>query len=166
MPEGLLNNRLVNVVAGLLLVCLLGWLFYIGRNILIPFVIAVVIWYVLDTIARYFQTISMGGFHVPRVVAVLLALALSILLVVFITDMIATNAVALAGDAPVYQQRIEAKVNHILNLFAPGMNLDMSKFNDLFNLQKLVEWVVSAVSGFIGIAAVVIIYIIFIRPLS
>lgn len=162
MPEGFLNNRLVNVAAGLLLVCMIGWLLYIGRNILIPFVIAVVIWYVLDTVARYFQKMSIGGFHIPRIVAVLLSLGLSVLLVLFVTDMIATNAVALATDAPIYQQRIEAKVNHVLNIFAPGMNVDMSKFNDLFNLQKLVGWVVSAVSGFIGIAAVVIIYIIFI----
>jgi len=162
MPEGFLNNRLVNVAASLLVVCIIGWLLYIGRDILIPFVIAIVIWYVLDTVARYFQGVSLGGFHVPRVVAVLLALAISVFLVLFITDMIATNAVALAKDAPAYQLRIETKVNHILSVVAPSVHLDMNKFNELFNLQKLVGWVVSAVSGFLGIASLVVIYIIFI----
>lgn len=162
MPEGFLNNRLVNITAGFLVVCIIGWLLVIGRDILIPLIIAIVIWYVLDTVARYFQGLSLGGVHVPRVVAVLLALGISILLVLFITDMIASNAVALAKDAPVYQQRIEGKVNHILSMIAPGVNLDMNRFNDLFNLEKLVGWVVSAVSGFLGIASLVVIYIIFI----
>ncbi|WP_020559880.1 AI-2E family transporter [Thiofilum flexile] len=162
MPKSLLNNRLVNITAGLLLVCVLGWLLVIGRDILIPLIIAIVIWYVLDTVARYFQSISLGGFHVPRVLAVLLALAISILLVLLAMDMIATNARSLAQDAPSYQLRIEAKINHILGVFAPDVKLNMSRFNDLFNLEKLVSWVVSAVSGFLGIASLVIIYIIFI----
>lgn len=162
MPEGFLNNRLLNITAGFLLVCIVGWLLVIGRDILIPFIIAIVIWYVLDTVARYFQHISFGGFHIPRVVAVLLALGITILLVLFITDMIANNAVALAKDAPLYQQRIEGKVNGMLSLFGSSVHLDMSRFNDLFNLQKLVSWVVGAVSGFLGIASLVVIYIIFI----
>lgn len=162
MSKGLLNNGLVNIAAGSLLICILGWLLVVGRDILIPLIIAVVIWYVLDTVARYFQSISFGGFHVPRMVAVLLALAISILLMLFIMDMIATNAMALAKDAPSYQLRIEAKVNHVLSIFSSDMKLDMSRFNDLFNLERLVSWVVSAVSGFLGIASLVVIYIIFI----
>ncbi|SKA68818.1 Predicted PurR-regulated permease PerM [Thiothrix eikelboomii] len=162
MPQGLLNNRLVNITAGLFLICILGWLLVIGRDILIPLIIAIVIWYVLDTVARYFQSISFGGFHVPRMIAVLLALAISILLMLFVMDMIATNALALAKDAPSYQLRIEAKINYMLSLFSSDMKLDMSRFNDLFNLERLVSWVVSAVSGFLGIASLVVIYIIFI----
>lgn len=162
MPQGLLNNRLVNITAGLLLMCILGWLLVIGRDILIPFIIAIVIWYVLDTVACYFQSISFNGFHVPRIAAVLLALSISILMMIFIMDMITTNALALAKDAPNYQLRIEAKVNHILSIFTSDVKLDMKRFNDLFNLEKLVGWVVSAVSGFLGIASLVIIYIIFI----
>lgn len=162
MLEKLLNYRLINITAAIISVYIIGWLLVLGRDILIPLIIAIVIWYVLDTVARYLQGISLAGFHIPRVLAILLSLAIFTLIVLFSTDMIATNAVALAKDAPTYQQSIEIKLNHILSLIVPGVHLDMNHFNDLFNLQKLVGWVVSAVSGMISIASLVLIYIIFI----
>lgn len=162
MSENLLNHRLMNITAAILAVCLLGWLLVLGRDILIPLIIAIVIWYVLDTVARYFQGLSFGGLHLPRIAAVILSLAISILLVLFITDMIATNAAALAKDAPVYQQQIETKVNHILSVIAPRLHVEMSSFNHLFNLQTLVTWVMSAVGSFLSMASLVVIYIIFI----
>lgn len=162
MLKKLLNYHLINITAGMLVVCVIGWLLVLGRDILIPFIIAIAIWYILDTVARFFQGVSLGGFHISRMVAVFLSLAFSILLILFITDMIATNAVALAKDAATYQQRIEVKLNHIISIATPGVKLDMNRFHDLFNLQKLVGWVLSAVSGFLSMASLVVIYIIFI----
>ena len=73
-----LTNRLLIAITTLGLVILVTWLMVIGRSLLVPFVIAVVFWYLLLSLAGGVQQIPTGRlrFSMPKGLALLLAFML------------------------------------------------------------------------------------------
>ena len=73
-----LTNRLLIAITTLGLVILVTWLMVIGRSLLVPFVIAVVFWYLLLSLAGGVQQIPTGQlrFSMPKGLALLLAFML------------------------------------------------------------------------------------------
>ena len=73
-----LTNRLLIAITTLGLVILVTWLMVIGRPLLVPFVIAVVFWYLLLSLAGGVQQIPTGRlrFSMPKGLALLLAFML------------------------------------------------------------------------------------------
>ena len=73
-----LTNRLLVAITTLGLVILVTWLMVIGRSLLVPFVIAVVFWYLLLSLAGGVQQIPTGRlrFSMPKGLALLLAFML------------------------------------------------------------------------------------------
>ncbi|MEZ5478657.1 MAG: AI-2E family transporter [Thiolinea sp.] len=155
-----LNTRLFNATLLLTIVTLTGWMLYVGRAILIPLVIAAVLWFVIDTMAHVFQH-GWGLFRLSRAWAMLLALLIVALCCVMTFNLVAANVALLSQDAALYQVRIEAKLNQLAHVISPGMKISLDGFDNLFNLQKLVRWAANLVRGFFGMAILVFIYIIF-----
>lgn len=73
-----LTNRLLIAITTLGLVILVTWLMVIGRSLLVPFVIALVFWYLLLSLAGGVQQIPTGRlrFSMPKGLALLLAFML------------------------------------------------------------------------------------------
>lgn len=155
-----INKRLLNATLLLVMTMLVGWLLYVGSSVLIPLVIASVLWFVIDTMARVFQN-GFGRFHLPRLPAMLLSLLVVLLFGIMTFDMVASNVALLTQDSALYQERIEGKLNQLAHIVSPDMTISLDSFGKLFNLQELVRWAANMIRGFFGIAVLVFIYIIF-----
>ena len=83
-----LTNRLLIAVSSLGLVILLCWLMVIGRSLLVPFVIAVVIWYLLINLAYAARRIPFGTrqWHMPLWMGLIIAIGF---VIVFLSLLIA-----------------------------------------------------------------------------
>ena len=58
--------KIVNSTATALLVVLVFYLLIVGKALLLPLIIAIALWYLINTLASAFAGISIAGFHIPK----------------------------------------------------------------------------------------------------
>ena len=61
--------KILNYTATALLIFLIFYLLFIGKDILLPLVIAVTLWYLINLLARAFSRMALGGFRLPMPVS-------------------------------------------------------------------------------------------------
>ncbi len=81
---------------------------YLGREVLIPITLAVLLTFVLSPVVTLLRRI-----HVPRVLAVLFAVVFAISIILAVGSVIGMQVASLASDLPRYANTIERKVNTI-----------------------------------------------------
>ena len=74
--------KVLNYTATAILVVLVFYLLDVGQSLILPFVIAIALWYLINTLSVAFQKVTLGSFKFPPRVC-LLASILSFLSVVW-----------------------------------------------------------------------------------
>lgn len=85
---------------GLISIVLLGYLLYVSKEILVPFVLATMLASLLLPVNRYFER---KGF--PRVLAIIITLTLSLVVIGSIMYLLASQIVSFLDDLPTIQDR-------------------------------------------------------------
>ncbi len=156
-----MRPSLLTVTLSVVLVTLVGWLLVVGRSLLLPFVTALIVWYLINALATGIRMIPLGPIRVPKLLALFLALVLIFIAGMFIFNMVAGNLAQLTRDAPVYQTRLEK----IFEEFTTRLHLgDQFSISDLLPT-SFVTRAVTASATFLttmaGSASLVFIYVIF-----
>ncbi|MXN63443.1 AI-2E family transporter [Stappia sp. GBMRC 2046] len=154
-------RSLATVSLALLTVTLIGWLLHVGRSLLLPFVIALVAWYLINTVALGFKKLPLGPFRLPGWVALPAALLTIFGVSSFVFDLVTANLTELAGDAPLYQTRLEQVFNELM---ASLQLQDQVELQDLLPsgiVSKLISAGASIITTVAGSASLVFIYVLF-----
>jgi len=122
MPTGNKENNNVHEIATsialvFMMICLIIYILHVGRSILIPFVVAVFVWYLINALARWLNKISILGYTIPRFFCfsiAILALASGLWI---ITDLLAQNVSHILRAAPIYQENFEKIAPKLMKLF-------------------------------------------------
>jgi predicted PurR-regulated permease PerM len=136
-----------------IVVCLIVYILDIAGPIMIPFVIAVFFWYLINALARGF-----GRFKIPRVICFALAILFLAVGVWDIFELISSNISIVAKQAPVYQQHfmeILPKVVAWLNLEHQPTVQELTHYLDI---GTLITAIVKTLSGLAGKIVVVMFY--------
>lgn len=156
-----LNTSALNTVIFLMAIIMVGWLLIIGRNLLIPLILALIIWYLLDTIAKFLQSPPFGNFSIPYPIALGGAFFVLIAVILVVANMVAANAAELSDHVQEYQENINAKLQGLIATVAPNADFRLDKLHDLVNLQKLVGWTTSLIGSVTSTLMLVTIYLLF-----
>ena len=156
MHEPLLRATLI-----LFLLIAIGWLLFVGRPILLPFVLALIIWYVISLGAQAFRELPVLGAWLPGWIRLALSL-LTILLVVFgSVRLVAANVATLAADVPEYQARLEALLRSVSQRFGIEDELRLDALLPDNALNQLVGFAAEATTTLLGSGAIILIYVAF-----
>ncbi len=152
---------LLSVTLTIFLVTMVGWLLVVGRSLILPFVIAFIVWYMINALSKVYRGIGYRGWHLPGFVAFPLALLTIFGAGTVVLDIVTVNLTQLAQDAPAYQNRLEQLFNQTAKLF----NLhDPIELQDLFPdsvVPRMVTAGASVVTALAGSASLVFIYVLF-----
>ncbi|MEM5585280.1 AI-2E family transporter [Roseibium sp. AS2] len=156
-----MRSPLLSVTLSVLLVCLVGWLLVVGRSLILPFVIALIVWYMINSLAHLIQAIPIGHRHLPGYVSFSLALLVIFAAATLVLDVVTVNLTQLALDAPTYQKRLE----ELFGQFSSHLDLnDPLEMKDLFPdsvVPRMVTAGASLVTTLAGSASLVFIYVLF-----
>ena len=145
----------------LISVTLFGWLLVVGRALLLPFVIAILVWYLINALSAAIRAIPLGPFHPPRAISLPAALAVIFGVSTIVVDMVTVNLAELARDAPLYQSRLES----LVNTYSTKLGLDDPiELRDLFPdnaLNRAITAGANAITTVAGSASLVFIYVLF-----
>ena len=100
--------NLVKGVAAAVLAALIVATLYLGRDVLVPIALAILLSFVLAPLVRVLQ-----NWHVPRAVSVIGVVLLAFLVIFVIGGVIAAQMTQLAGDLPRYESNMRAKIKSL-----------------------------------------------------
>jgi predicted PurR-regulated permease PerM len=133
-------------------------LLVVGRGLLLPLILGLVLWYMVDALADSFERPRLRRMRLPRWLALLLAIGLLSGLAWVLGRAIRDNASAVITAAPNYEGRLQALIAHGARLV--GIE-QVPTLADLFNRISLAETLrdlASATASIVSVAGIVLIY--------
>lgn len=132
-----------------------------GQTFLIPFVLAVFIWFIIREIKKFFRRSKYFRLFLPNWLENLVAALFFFAFITFFVSMLAANVESLSTNLDLYQTNIGHITDKINALF--NINL-MNQINDLsggIKFADILSSTLNAVSGLIGNVFIIIIYVLF-----
>lgn len=143
----------------LFILTLTGYLMIVGKNLLQPLVLAVVFWYLIDTLAEFYKRLRIGSFALPRSVALTAAILSFGTLVWVLGTIIGRNVTAVIAAAPGYQQRLERVFLSVADRLGFEQAPTLSELFNRFDLGRVISDIAGAAASVAGVIGIVVVYV-------
>lgn len=130
----LLSMKILNYTAAAVLVVLIFYLLIIGKDLLLPLVIATALWYLIITLGNAFANIRIGALGFPRRLCVTASFLTFIALIWMIVNFLSSTVDDVLEIAPVYQENLTTRLEN-LSFF------DISQFEGQSFGQLISGWI-------------------------
>ena len=132
-----------------------------GKALLVPFALAVMVWFLLNALAKFIERITFKKWIFPNWLSLSIALLTMLGLLAIVIEMISRNIGEVINTAPIYQKNIEALFKTFLQTFGlsnlPSM-MELSKQVDVTSALSKLAGSLTVIAGNTGI---ILIYVIF-----
>ncbi|WP_456380442.1 AI-2E family transporter [Thiolapillus sp.] len=133
----------------------------VGKSLLVPFAIALIIWYIIDAIALKIRGLSIFGIQPFQHVSVLLALVVVILLISGMVQMIGDTVEQVKVAAPNYQDNVTKILERFAALTGVEVAPAIAHWANNLDLGGIIGSFAAAIMGLAGNAGLVAIYVVF-----
>jgi len=134
------------------------YLLVAGRGLLLPFVLALTLWYMVDSLADAFERPHLGRLHLPRPLALLAAILVMGGLVWILGRTISHNVSAVAAAAPAYEGRLQRLLDRGAAMVGIEHTPTLGQLFDRISLADTLGGVASAAASVVSVAGIVLIY--------
>ncbi len=137
------------------------YLLKIGQNLLIPLVLAVFIWYLINVFALTVYKIRFGKKHPPKWLCYLTALLAILGLLTLLVSIISKNIADVVAAAPTYQKNLERLIAQGYQLFGMEQPPSLAHLLKQLDLSAFISQSAMAFTSLIGQGGLVILYLLF-----
>lgn len=154
-------SQAIKFTTGLILFWIIGYLLVVGRSLFVPLVVAIFIWYLLNTFTQVFQKIPKIGPKMPYWVRMMLSLLSVMVLVVMLINIVENNVTEVVAAS----SRYKANLNHMLagihqQILIKAFTLIDDFLNGL-STQNIITNLYSVFSSLMSSAVLITLYVIF-----
>lgn len=132
-----------------------------GKALLLPFAIAVIVWYVIDALSASFERIKIGSAYPFARFSLLSALTVIVLLGMGLVQMIGDTVVQVQNAAPGYQDNVAKILGKFSAMTGVEIAPKISEFFSQINLGSIVGSIAAALMSLAGDVGMVAIYVAF-----
>lgn len=154
-------NRTVTFAAGLILVWIIGYTLIAARGLLIPIVMAILIWHLLNTINVSMKKLPFIGDKLPPWLSMVLALLVVSLLVKILMEIITNNVHEVITASSRYQENLLAIFNNIDNYFNIKIMVKLDGFLKSLSVQSILLNIYGMFTMVTGSAVLITFYVVF-----
>lgn len=151
--------KLLNVSFLMALVVLSFYLLVVGEAVLLPLVIAIVFWYLINIIAKAFSKLSAFGHKMPNSICYFLSIASFVIVVWALVELISVNINGVVEVAPVYKANLYARIDAFLSYFNIEGMPNLSQFSDIINLSFIITSIASSITSVAASSGLILLYI-------
>jgi len=134
------------------------YLLVVGRSLLLPFILGLVLWYMVDALADTFERPRLGRFGLPRWLSILLAIALLGGLAWVLGRTIRDNANAVIAAAPSYEGRLQRLIEQAASLIGIAETPTLAELFNRISLTETLRDLASATASIVSVFGIVLIY--------
>lgn len=146
------TNKLI-----ILTLVLLG--LYIGQHLIVPFIISVVVWYLLNSLGDLFGKIKINKKTMPRAVQLSLGFILFIIVSFFIIQLVMSNFETFATEYPIYHENFIKLTAEFSETYK--IDLMHTSYFESLDLPGLLTEVLDSSLGFLTTFFLVLLYVVF-----
>ncbi len=153
--------RVINLVP---LVLLAGFSFYlliVGKDLIEPFVVAVVFWFLISTLTEVYDRFGNRGHRLPKWVALVLAIATFIGMFALFVDLVSANITQVVEAAPVYQANLERLMADTAATLGLGSVPTFGELGQLLDLGVVTREIASGLAELAGYVGIILVYVVF-----
>lgn len=143
---------------GFICLCLGIAILIFARGIMIPFVIALFFWYLINATARGFSRLRINGFILPRFLCFSFAVATMLVGIWVVYQMILNNIVDVVAAVPTYQKNFEAFIPKLLQRLPLDQQPTVQELIRYLDLGTMITILAKTFTGLAGKALVVLFY--------
>ena len=172
-----MDRSFLNFAAFLGVVIAIGYLLYLGQGILIPLVIAIIIWFLISAITEFLENKNPeepagirenwsipdlpNWWKLPRWLAMTLAIAIIAISIQIVVSLVSGNYQSFLKDLPTYQTKLESLISTLTQVTGIQImeNIQSNIPDDFLN--KVVLGISGLVGTIISSTTFVILYLIF-----
>ena len=134
------------------------YLLVAARGLILPFVLGIVLWYMIDALADAFEQPRWAGLRLPRPLALLAAVCVIGGLLWVVGRTIGRNVTAVAAAAPAYERRLQILINDGARLVGLDQAPTIGELFDRISLSETVTGIAGAAASLVSVAGIVLIY--------
>lgn len=154
-------SRVVNFTAGLILVWICGYLLIAGRSLLIPLVIAIFVWHLLNTLNDSIQTIPYVKQYCPNWLSWILSLVVAAVLIKVLINIISNNVNDVIEASSRYQENLLHILNKIDQYFHIKIMTSLDSFVKNISIQGILVKIYGVFTTVMSSAVLILLYVVF-----
>lgn len=154
-------NPLLRTFLALSITVIVFYILHIGKELIIPFVLAVFVWYLINVLSTTITRINIRGRALP---ASLRYIASSIVILAAmggLFNFITQNVSEVIIVAPTYQERLQPLIDKVIAFLPIEEPPSLREFVAQFNFSSLLSRVASSLAAIAGNASIITIYVAF-----
>jgi len=153
---------ILSYTGGLGLIVLTVYIMVVGRDLIVPFLVSLVIWYLINTLAHYFNKIKVKSRSLPKVICFIGAVLTMITALYLLVDMIGNNIANVKAAAPIYQENLLKLSERIYTLLGIESQPNLTHLVGQVDLRPFIINISGTLAGIAGNAGLILIYVLFI----
>ncbi len=142
-----------------LAVVLVFYLLIVGEALLLPLVIAIALWYLINTLSAAFAKVDIGGFQFPGFVCRMASLFTFLFLIWSLVNFLSGRADDVLQVIPVYQENLTARFESLPLVVVSAFQ--EQSLTDWINLPAYATSVAASFAGILASGGLIMIYILF-----
>ena len=154
-------NRVFSFAASLILVWIIGSLLIAGRGLLIPIVMSIFLWHLLNSINSGIQKIPMVGSRLPGWLSMILSLLVAVFFMIILINIITNNVNDVMAASPRYQENLLTIFNNIDQRFHIKKYIDFNYIIKSLSVQNMVINIYGVFTTITSSAILIILYVVF-----
>lgn len=137
------------------------YLLVAGRGLLLPAVLGLVLWYMVDALADVIERPRFGRLKLPRPIALVAAICTMGGLLWIVGRTVSRNITAVAAAAPNYEGRLQHLLDQGARMVGVENGPTLSQLFDRISLAETLGSLATAVASVVSVTGIVLIYAIF-----
>ena len=155
------KDRYVHIALGFIVLCLVFYVLNVGRSILVPLIIAVGVWYLINALAKWYHHFHLGTYRIPLRLCFFVAILTLGAGIWGVIDFISDNMAQVVSAAPTYQANLEAMFIGLLAEFNLDAGPTINQITQYIDLGNMAGGLARVFTGIIGKTIIVIVYVAF-----
>ncbi|MBK1876173.1 AI-2E family transporter [Pelagicoccus mobilis] len=137
------------------------WILTSGKELIIPFVHAVFIWYLINVLSTAIMKLNIRGRTLPASLRYLASALVIVAALATLFNFITQNVSQVISVAPEYQARLQPLIDKALGWFPLEEPPSLREFIAQFDLNTIISGLASSLAGIASNASIIAIYVIF-----
>ncbi|MFT4862707.1 MAG: AI-2 transport protein TqsA [Pseudohongiellaceae bacterium] len=155
--------KVLNYAAAAILVVLVFYLLDTGQRLILPFVIAIALWYLINTLSAAFHRINLAGMAIPKPICLAASFVTFLAVLYGLASFLSGRFEEVLEVVPVYQKNLTVRLESLpfIDVAALSEQGFMATVTDWIDLPTYATSLASSFASLIASSGLILIYVMF-----
>jgi predicted PurR-regulated permease PerM len=156
-----ISPRLLSTALWVFILTVTYTVLVLGESLLIPLVLTLFIWYMINLIAGLFRRFNVAGWQLPNWLAFGLSGGSILCVIWLVVSMVSNNMANVVQAAPEYQANLTRMLNELMQRFDITEAPDFGQLFGSIDFGTVIQRVATSIGNLLGNAGLILVYLMF-----